>query len=300
MTSPMFSSPTPTPRVGTATVYQPPDPSQAGSASAVVRAFLQRWKLESLEPAVRGMLVKGDSEDVVMMKLRETPEYKRRFKANADRIAKGLAPLTEAEYISNEDSYREAMQRYGLPTGFYDSDDDFTKFIANGISPQSVLDRVTLAAERYVNADDTTKDQLLRVFGTPSGVIAGILDPDRALPIVRQQVTAASIAAEAARNFGNREELTVSRAMELAKLGVTQEDARKGFGDLASRQEREQALARMSGTELTTEELQNEALLGNQSVRQRRDRVLGQERSRFQQSYVSQETGLTRSAGGSY
>lgn len=300
MTSPMFSAAPAPQRVGTAVGYQPPDPGQAGSATAVIRAFLQRWKLESLEPAVRGMLVKGDGEDVVMMKLRETPEYKRRFKANAERIAKGLAPLTEAEYISNEDSYREAMQRYGLPQGFYDSDDDFTKFIANGISPQTVLDRVTLAAERYVHADDETKDQLLRVFGTPSGVIAGILDPDKALPIVRQQVTAASISAEAARNFGNREELSVSRAMELARQGVTLEDARKGFGELAARQDREQALARMAGTELTDKQLQDEALLGNQSVRKQRERVLGQERSRFQQSWAAQETGLTRSSGGSY
>lgn len=296
----MFSAPAPTQRVGSAVGYQPPDPGQAGSATAVIRGFLQRWKLESLEPAIRGMLVKGDGEDVVMMKLRETPEYKRRFKANADRIAKGLAPLTEAEYISNEDSYREAMQRYGLPQGFYDSDDDFTKFIANGVSPQTVLDRVVIAAERYVHADDQTKDQLLRVFGTPSGVIAGILDPDRALPLVRQQVTAASISAEAARNFGNREELSVSRAMELAKLGVTQEEARKGFGELGARQEREQALARMAGTELTNEQLQNEVLLGDQSAKKQRERVLGQERSRFQQSWASQETGLTRSAGGSY
>lgn len=300
MTSPGFFAAQPTPRVGQADMYQPPNAGAATSASGVIRDMLTRWGLPSLEPVVRDMLTKGDSEDVVVMKLRETPEYKKRFKANADRIAKGITPLSEAEYISSEDAYREAMSRYGLPKGFYDSDDDFTKFLSNGVSPQQVLDRVTLAAERFVHADDNQKDQLLRVFGTPSQAIAGILDVDRALPLVRQQVTAASIAAEAARNFGNREELSVSRAMQLAQQGVTEEDARRGFGELGRRQGRDQALAQMAGAELTDEQLQNEVLLNDRRVQAQRERVYGRERSRFQQSWASTETGLTRSAGGEY
>jgi hypothetical protein len=47
--------------------------------------------------------------------LRGTDAYKKRFAANAARIAKGLGALSEAEYIGLEDQYQNIMRNYGLP-----------------------------------------------------------------------------------------------------------------------------------------------------------------------------------------
>lgn len=267
-------------------------------AFALLRSTLEQWGLSSLEQDVRGYLETGDSVDVAIMKLRETETYKRRFKANQDRIAKGIAPLSEAEYISTENTYRQLMRSYGLPEGFYDSQDDFQRFLANDVSPQELRDKVVLAAERYINAPTDVKDQFIRFGMTPSEAIATILDPQVAEPLIRQRVTAIGLAAEAARAFGERERLGIDRAMELAQIGVTEGEARKAFGDLAGRQENDLNLARRQGQDVNTRDLEDEALLGKRNVGLDRARV--QEQADFRGSYVGTETGFERSARGLY
>lgn len=266
-------------------------------AYSIIRTMLAQWNLSSLEGAVATMLQDGDPQEVVVAKLRDTKEYKERFAANQDRLAKGLAPLSEGEYISTEMSYRQVMRSYGLPEGFYDSQDDFRKFLAADVSPQEMRDRVTLAAERYQGADEGTKRQFTRFGFTPGEAVASILDPDAALPVLRQKITAASIAAEAAASFGDDNRLTTDRALELAQKGVTEEQARRGFGELGARSERDKGLAALSGYTLSDKELEDEALLGQRS--RTRDRALAQEQARFKGGYVGQETGLMKGSSGS-
>lgn len=266
-------------------------------AFTIIRSMLAQWGLSSLEGQVQTMLQDGDPQEVVVAKLRDTKEYKERFAANQDRLAKGLSPMSEGEYIATEMSYREVMRSYGLPQGFYDSQDDFRKFLAADVSPQEMRDRVVLAAERYQNADEGTKRQFTRFGFTPGEAVASILDPQAALPVLRQKITAASIAAEAAASFGEDQRLTTERALELAQLGVTEEQARRGFGELGARSERDKGLAALSGYTLSDKELEDEALLGRRS--RTRARALGQEEARFRGGYVGQETGLVRGSGGS-
>lgn len=265
-------------------------------AFSIIRTMLAQWGLSSLEGHVTTMLQDGDPQEVVVAKLRDTKEYKERFAANADRLAKGLAPMSEGEYISTEMSYRDVMRSYGLPQGFYDSQDDFRKFLAADVSPQEVRDRVVLAAERYQGADEGTKRQFTRFGFTPGEAVASILDPDAALPVLRQKITAASLAAEAASAFGDDQRLSTERALELAQKGVTEEQARRGFGELGARAERDKGLAALAGYTLDDEELEDEALLGQRS--RTRDRALAQEQARFRGGYVGQQTGLMGGQGG--
>ncbi len=266
-------------------------------AFSIIRTTLQQWNLSSLEGVVMNMLQDGDPEEVVVAKLRDTEEYKKRFAANADRLAKGMSALSEGEYIATEMSYREVMRSYGMPEGFYDSQEDFRKFLAADVSPTEMRDRVTLAAERYQNADEGTKRQFTRFGFTPGEAVASILDPDAALPVLRQKITAASLAAEAAAAFGDDNRLTTDRALELAQKGVTEEQARRGFGELQGRQERDKGLAALAGYTLDDKELEDEALLGKRS--RTRDRSLNQEQASFRGGYVGQETGLMKGARGS-
>lgn len=261
-------------------------------ALTLLKSQLKEWGLESLAADVEGFLVGGDTPVVAMSKLRETTAYKTRFKANELRRQKGLPALSEAEILGNEMQMRQVMRSYGLPEGFYDSYEDFTNFIANDVSPQEVRDRVTMAAERYLFAPQEDKDQFSRFGLSPGQAIATILDPDRAEPLIRQTVTAIGLAAEAARAFGDSERLGTDRARELAQLGVTPEDARRGFGQLAGSQEGDLALSRRQGFGVSERDLEDEAILG------RRNRGLDQARAQevadFRGSYVGTDTGLTR------
>lgn len=267
-------------------------------AAAYIRSTLEQWGLGTMASVVLGYVQGGDSVDVAVAKLRETNEYKTRFKANEIRRQKGLPALTEAEYLSTEASYRSVMRSYGLPEGFYDSYDDFQKFLGEDVSPQEMRDRVVEASERYIFAPQEDKDQFIRAGLTPGEAIATILDPLVATPLIKQRITAIGLAAEAQRAFDDRERLSVDRANELAQLGVTREDARRGFGELAASQENDLQLARMAGESISERELEDEALLGRRSVSA--DRARTQARNDFQQSYVGTETGLTRNTGGSY
>jgi hypothetical protein len=267
-------------------------------AAAYIRSTLEQWGLGTMASVVLGYVQGGDSVDVAVAKLRETNEYKTRFKANEIRRQKGLPALTEAEYLSTEASYRSVMRSYGLPEGFYDSYDDFQKFLGEDVSPQEMRDKVVEASERYIFAPQEDKDQFIRAGLTPGEAIATILDPLVATPLIKQRITAIGLAAEAQRAFDDRERLSVERSNELAQLGVTREDARRGFGELAASQENDLQLARMAGEDLSTRELEDEALLGRRSVSA--DRARTQARNDFQQSYVGTETGLTRNTGGSY
>lgn len=267
-------------------------------ALTLVRSQLRDWGLESLAGDIEGYLVGGDTPVVAMAKLRETPAYKTRFKANELRRQKGLPALSEAEILGNEAQMRQVMRSYGLPEGFYDSYEDFTNFIANDVSPQEVRDRVTMAAERYIFAPQEDKDQFSRFGLTPGQAIATILDPDRAEPLIRQTVTAVGLAAEAARAFGDSERISTDRARELAQLGVTQEDARRGFGRLAGSQEGDLALARRQGFGVSERDLEDEAILGRRSVTA--DRARAQEEADFRGSYLATEAGLNRRDGRNY
>jgi len=261
-------------------------------ALTLIKSQLTEWGLGALASTIEGYLVGGDTPTVAMAKLRETPVYKTRFKANELRRQKGIPALSEAEILANEMQYRQVMRSYGLPEGFYDSYEDFTNFIANDVSPQEVRDRVTLAAERYIFAPAEDKAQFSRFGLTPGQAIATILDPDRATPLVRQTVTAIGLAAEAARAFGDSERLGTDRAMELSKLGVTQEDARRGFGQLAGSQQGDLALARRQGFGVSERDLEDEAILGRRNVQA--DMARAQEAADFRGSYVGQSGGLTR------
>lgn len=267
-------------------------------AAAFIKSTLNQWGLGTMANVVLGYVQSGDSADVALAKLRDTNEYKTRFKGNELRRQAGLPVLSEAEYLATENSYRQVMRSYGLPEGFYDSYTDFQKFIQHDVSPAEMRDKVIEASERYINAPAEDKDQFIRAGLTPGEAIATILDPLVATPLIKQRITAIGLAAEAQRAFEDKDRLSVERSLELARLGVTREDARRGFNELANTQSNDLQLARMAGEDVTTKDLEDEALLGRRNAAVDRSRT--QAVNDFRSSYVGTETGFGRNTGGSY
>jgi hypothetical protein len=219
------------------------------SAYDLLFSEFDRYGMGALVDPLKGFIQDGLSEAEFTLRLRDTDAYKKRFAANAQRINKGLRALSEAEYILEEDKYQDIMRRYGLPESYYTRGDmgrqeGFEKLIGGDVSPVELEDRIQTAYNRVINANPEVV-QSLRAFYpdvTDGDILAYALDPDKAIENIKRKVTAAEIGSGATRAGLAT---GVSRAEELARAGVTKEQAASGFGTIASGLERGRQLSQI-------------------------------------------------------
>jgi hypothetical protein len=219
------------------------------SAYDILLGEFERYGLGGLLNDVREFIVQGLSRGELLLKLRATSAYEKRFAANAQRIKKGLRALDEAEYITLEDQYQNVMRNYGLPASYYTRGDmgvqqGFEKFIAGDVSPAELEDRIQTAQNRVINAAPQVSQALRQFYPDISNgdILAYTLDPDKALTEIRRKVGAAEIGA-GAMQAGLATGL--ARAEELQRYGVTKETAQQGFGTIASGLERGRQLSKI-------------------------------------------------------
>ena len=225
-----------------------------GGIAAGVTAMLQNGLdittiqtiLDSPDPmgAVKGL---GLSPTQLSAAIGLVSSWQTRFSGNQARIAAGLNPLSPAEYIANEQSYKTVMSMSGIPASSpLQSTDYLGKLIAADISPAETQMRVNAATAAVQNEDPQVLAQLQSQFGmTMPTIISHLLDPAVAAPLVQQEYNAATIGAEAARagvniSYGATGPLS---AMGLAAQGVTQAQANQGFANIASQEPAMQSLA---------------------------------------------------------
>lgn len=232
----------------------------------------------------------GYTPVAVNLAIQETPEFKERFKglelykknfaADIEAGRKAMPPTPE-QYIGFEQYYQEVLTRYGLSD--LATRDTFAEFIGGDVSPMEVQERVEKVYDRLVNADDLLKQQLRTYFPNlgnadfAKALLTGTSPEDMANQLQRK-VTRAEISSEMARaGLGVRQPL----AQELETLGVTREEARRGFSRVASALAPTQMLANIyEGTAAgIEEELVGEELKGLES--QRRKRLQQQQRAAF-------------------
>ena len=166
-----------------------------------------------------------------------------RFAGNVLRQQAGLPPLSAADYISTEDSYKQVMAAAGLPVAVMGKD-YFAKLMAVDVSSAEVQQRVN-AAMAAVRAEDPFVIQQLNQQGLGTGDMAlHLLDPSVASNVIAQKVQAAQISAEAARQNVNTNQ---DYAMQLAAQGVSQGQAQQGFQSIAQQLPATQELASRYG-----------------------------------------------------
>ena len=209
--------------------------STAGKNSAydLLLAQFQLYGLGALVEPLKALITDDTSEGELTLLLRQTEPYKKRFAANAARIGKGLRALSEAEYLSLEDGYQSIMRNYGLPASYYTKGDlgrqeGFEKFIAGDVSPAELEERVMTAQNRVINAPSEVTAALKQFYPdiNNSDILAYTLDPEKGLADIKRKVTAAEIGGAA---LGARLATDVGRAEELAKYGITAQQAREGY-----------------------------------------------------------------------
>jgi hypothetical protein len=163
---------------------------------------------------IESLIIEDLSEASIMLALRGSDAYKKRFAANATRVSKGLPALSEAEYLNMEKLYRDTLRQAGLPSQLFDNQDDFTNYIANDISYNEFQGRVSLAQRASQTADPAIKAQLKERYNIDeSGLVAYFLNPEKTKPFLQRQYNVAQTAAalqQAGFGTAQAEELTGS------------------------------------------------------------------------------------------
>ena len=207
------------------------------SAYDLLYSEFKQYGLEALVSPLKSLIEEGVSPSEFTLRLRETDAYKKRFAANAQRVAKGLRALSEAEYIGTEDQYQDVMRRYGMPESYYTKGEmgiqsGFEKFLAGDVSAVELEDRIQTAQNRVVNSNPEVARALKEFYpGISNGdILAYVLDPTNAIEQIKRKVTAAEIGG-AAIQAGLQTGMT--RAEELAAAGITKAQAQQGFQTVA-------------------------------------------------------------------
>jgi hypothetical protein len=267
------------------------------SAIAVLTDRFNRYGLASLVPKIRELAIGGAGEATITLQLQETEEYRQRFRANEDRIKKGLTVLQPGDYLALEDDYRQILRAYGLKQ--FDNDDYVTQFIANDISTTELSNRVVTAVQRVQNADPLILTTLRGFYGiSDNDLVAYVLDPNQQFQKIERQVAAAEIGA-AARVQGINAGVAVSE--QLAAQGVTKAQAQKGYATIADILPTAEKLSDIYGTtldEYRIGEAEQEVFNTLASAQRKRQKLTEREIAAFSGSSGLNRSSLTSQLGG--
>ena len=278
---------------------------QGQSAYDLLYTQFAQYGMGSLVEPLKQFIQQGISPSEFTLRLRETDAYKKRFAANAARIAKGLSALNEAEYIGLEDQYQNIMRQYGLPASYYTRgemgrQEGFEKFLANDVSAAELEDRVLTAQSRVLNANPEVLASLKQFYpGIGDGdILAYTLDPEKAITDIKRKVTAAEIGGAAMQaGLG----LTGTRAEELGAAGITKQQAQQGFQTVAEVAPRGGQLAAIYGESPYTQQTAEQeifGLAGSTEAAKQRKKLVGLEKAAFSASSGAAQGALGRERAG--
>lgn len=213
------------------------DRAKRQSAYDFLYSQFSQYGLGSMVEPLKGLIESNVSPSEFALKLRNDPlyntAYRKRFAANEQRIAKGLAAIDEATYIGLEDQYQSIMRNAGLPETYWKRGDlgtqeGFTNFIANDVSALELEDRISTAQQRILYANPEVSIALKTFYPDISNgdLLAYALDPTKGLEQIKRRVTAAEIGSSAVQ-LGLT--TNVTDAEYLARYGVTKAQAQQGY-----------------------------------------------------------------------
>jgi hypothetical protein len=238
--------------------------------------------VDELSAIIDGYAKEGFDSSTISVMLPQTAPYKVRFSGNEARIKAGLSALKPSDYLTAEESYNEILKRFNL--GDLSTRDIFSSLIGGQVSADELADRVVNVYDRIRNADPALRAELDRVEGldgniTDADFAKALLTGEAGAAQLKRKISTAEITSEA-----RIRKLNVGSAEQLQQLGVTREQARAGFEQIALTQPRLTQLSEIytgetpEATELQTE-LEAEQFQGLQS--QRRRRLAEQEQTAF-------------------
>ena len=186
---------------------------------------------QQLQSTINNLAMSGASQDAISLQLQTSQAYMTRFSGNTQRLKAGLNVLAPADYLNYENYVTGLMKDAGLPPQYY-TQSAIGNLIGTDLSTSEVASRISLAQASVANADPYYTSALQQYYGiSPQQMVAHVLDPSVSSTLLNEQVGASQIGAEAARQGLSN---TVANSQYLYGAGVTQAQAQKGYGTVAS------------------------------------------------------------------
>jgi hypothetical protein len=272
-------------------------PPRDMNALAILEQKFKDYGLSVLVPKISSMLEQGWSAPEIELELQETTEWKLRFAGNERLRANGLPVLSVAEYLSVEQSYAQIMKNYGVPQGFYDDPSDFADWIGKSVSPGELEQRVSSYADVANREDPAVKQQLRSMGMTDGDLLAFMMDPGRAAPLIQRRFQTVLLggAARRASVEANNEYLG-----KLAGMGVTEQQAQEGYGLISENLGAIRNLGQIYGDEYNRSDFEQEVFENSGDSMRKRKRLASQERGAFSGGSGVGQGSLNRSSAGSY
>jgi hypothetical protein len=205
--------------------------------------FLREFGLESLITNLDKALqddptqFEGPYGEAAMFRaVRDTPQYKVRFKGMELRKKNGYSPIDEGMYLQIEKEFEQTLRGNSMPKGFYDTQEDFANFIGNDVRSDELNTRLKQGYRAVMETEPGTKEELKRLYGINDYEIAAFLiDPTRFKESEAVTKAEAARRANAAREQGLQ--LTAAQSEELVNRGIGQSTAQQVFQELGATQE---------------------------------------------------------------
>jgi hypothetical protein len=329
--TPPFAMPTPAANpgdkgfVGPVSITQPVKTEKPGPDSEMIDAFavlaaqLRQWNLGSLADSFISLATQGFKPQEAMNKIKYdtstnpatgkpwNADYTKRFSGNAARIKQGLNAYTETEYLQLEDSYADTLRKNNLTTligtNAESNQAQFAGYMEKGLSATEFADRIDEVSQRVIYANKETKDQFKEYFPalTDADIISYVLRPDIVMPILKTKIAAAEIGG-VARQVGLGS-TSLGMAETLAQAGVTKEEARVGYGQIAEflpDAELYSQIYKQEGITYNKETAERDILLNQADATRSRKRLASMARASFEGSSGRQRTGRPQGNTGQF
>lgn len=274
-------------------------------AYALLEQTFKDFGLEELTDTIKGYMERGIGSEQAALEIRKSQPYINRFRGNEIRRQVGLNVLSEAEYLTLENSYNETLRAYGLQ-GYFGTDrkaaqSKMADIIGNDISSTEFKDRIDTVVTRVQNADPTIKSTLRSFYNIgDADLVQYFLNPKDNLPKLQEKVTAAEIGSAA---LGQGLITDVTAATALAQFGVTRQQALEGYSRVSETLPTAQKLSGIYGEEkidYTQTTAEEEVFKGLASAERKRRQLAAREVASFGGASGVSKSAFGRATGGAF
>ena len=265
--------------------------------------WLNNFGTDFINTLIDNVVINGivDTQEL-LDEVRSSPAYQARFGGLTQRQTKGLAPMSEAEYIEYETTIFGLLNSYGVSdvfaSGGIGSEDFMNKvadLVGGDVSATEFAARLDRGYASVVDNIDQVATQFRSFYGVEiqeSDLLAYFLDPSVCIQLIEDQVATAQIGASA-QKFGLN--ITKTQAERLEDFGVTEKLAREGFTEAAREKESLTKLANIHRINpLSDEELTDYIFHEDSNIAAQRKQIFDTALSEFQAGGASR---LTREGG---
>ena len=208
-------------------------------ALAILREYGLESLIDNIDKAIKDdptRFMDNFSREAIWSSVRDTEQYKKRFKGLELRRQNGYMPISEKDYLDIEKEFEATLRANGMPKGFYDSQEDFATFIGNDVRQDELNTRIQRGYRAVMDTEPGTKDELKRLYGlNDSDIAAFLIDPTRFQQTEAVRKAEAARRANAAREAGLQ--ISAAQAEELYNRDINQQTAQRVFQELGATQE---------------------------------------------------------------